>query len=139
MTLKSLIGNEADRPAQRVGHSPLGSAISPENPRYQGALAGGADTAGDGSTRNDSATERLDPGNIRGIRSAPVQADPYIIGSLAKVRWLRRLKGQLPAFRRGKMYFDFRLNKVRILSGPAVAVAFACGVIGLAMLLGGAA
>lgn len=40
--------------------------------------------------------------------------DPWIASQLERVRLLRRLLGDLPAFRRGQMYFDFDVNRVRV-------------------------
>jgi hypothetical protein len=47
----------------------------------------------------------------------PSGCDLRIVGELDRVRQVREQLGELPAFRRGQMYFDFDLGKVRI--GPA--------------------
>lgn len=73
-----------DDPAQRAGSPSLERAISPENPIYQGALAGTDYTARDVSTRNDSATQPLDTGNIRGICSLDVPGTFEVSGRLAR-------------------------------------------------------
>ena len=44
------------------------------------------------------------------------EGDPWIAAELERVRLRRRLEGELPAFRRGQIYFDFDANKVRIAS-----------------------
>jgi hypothetical protein len=40
--------------------------------------------------------------------------DLWIVRQLEQVRQVAGLLGQLPAFRRGRMYFDFETDKVRV-------------------------
>lgn len=88
MTVKSLLINEADGPAQRAGSPSLDGALNPENPIYQGDLAGTDYTARDVSTRNDSATPRADTGNSRGICS------PAVLTPLEAAQRVSRIKNE---------------------------------------------
>lgn len=40
--------------------------------------------------------------------------DLFIVAELERVRFLARVCGQLPAFRRGRMYLDFDTGKIRV-------------------------
>lgn len=50
----------------------------------------------------------------------PVGCSPWIVAALAEVRECAA-QGILPAFRRGRMYFDYDWNKVRIAQNGGAA------------------
>lgn len=41
----------------------------------------------------------------------PTIGDLWIVAELERIRLVRSLLGELPAFRRGRMYFDFSVGK----------------------------